>query len=158
MSLFSCGNLFVCWECQILTSCFYFVCISSSYSTFALHLHIYRLCTVTLHLSQRAGCFACCFLANSETCGTSGSAVVNICGVSIWCVVNGAGRHNFSYDMVVHFWLQPWGVDVQMMYLTVFANAFLHPVNMDEFYQSVQCWLQGFTMLVLWYRYTVVIK
>jgi len=67
--------------------------------------HTYKLCTMMLHLSQWAGCFACCSLANSETCVTSGTALVNICGVSIWCVVNGAGRHNFSYDMVVHFWL-----------------------------------------------------
>jgi hypothetical protein len=78
-------------------------------------------------------------LANSEMYGTSGSAPLDICGVSIWCVVNGAGRHNFSYDVVVHFRPEQCGVDVQLMYLTVLAIAFLHPVNMDEFYQGVQC-------------------
>jgi len=44
--------------------------------------YTYKLCTVTLHLSQRAGCFACSFLANSETCGTFWQCTCKY----LWCV------------------------------------------------------------------------
>jgi hypothetical protein len=40
---------------------------------------------------------------NSEGYGTYGIEHVDISGVSIWCVMNGSGRHNFYYDMVVRF-------------------------------------------------------
>lgn len=87
----------MCWECAFVLSVLALL-IPLLHFTYT-----YKLCAVMLHLSQRAGCFAVCSLASSETGGTSGSALVNICGVSIWCVVNGAGRDNFSHDMVVQF-------------------------------------------------------
>jgi hypothetical protein len=97
-------NLFVSWECQILTfPCFCFTSILAFLIPPFDFTYTYKLCSHVAFITENWIFFLLFLLASSETYGTSGSARLDICGLSIWCVVNGAGRHNFSYDMVVHF-------------------------------------------------------